>query len=107
MEQILLHVGLGLSGIFLYTLFKAKDYIFNKEFVATTLITENWKSWVWSFLVILTLAITIKVEPSIKDSIKSIFAIDLEASPAGFFLFGATINLMVKPNKTISKRRKN
>ncbi len=106
MEQILLHVGLGLLGIVLYTLFKSKDYIFNHEFVWSTMISENLKAWIWSFLVILTLAIAIKVEPNIKDAIKSIFSIDLNASPSGFFIFGATINLMIKPNKTVAKRRK-
>jgi len=105
--EILLHFGLGLLGIFLYTLFKAKDFVFSNEFVFSTMVYENYKSWIWSAILILTLAVTVHIEPSLSETLRNVFAIDLKASPAGFFLLGATINLLAKPNKTtISSRRK-
>jgi hypothetical protein len=107
MLEILLHFGLGILGMFLYTLFKAKDYVFNQEFVLITMIHENWKTWVWSASVLLSLIVTLYLEPSLKDSIRTVFSIDLDASPGGFFMFGATINLLVKPSvKKKSTRRK-
>ena len=107
MLEILLHFGLGLLGIFLYTLFKAKDYLLAKEFIFGTMFVENWKSWVWSATVMLTLAVSLHLEPDLSDILKTVFSIDLTASPGGFFMLGATINLLIKPNNKVNRRKKN
>lgn len=104
--EILVNFSLGVLGISLYTIWKAKDYIFNKDFVLFTMVSENWKVWVWSMLIILILAVSIYIEPTIKNSIKEVLSIDLDTSPNGFFIFGATSNLMIKPNKSSARSKK-
>lgn len=105
MNDILINFGLGLLGMVLYTLFKAKDYVFNNEFVWSTLLYENWKAWVWSALVLLVVVVVLYVEPSLKEPLKAVFSVDLDASPGGFFMFGATINLLLKPSGAKAKRK--
>jgi hypothetical protein len=93
---ILQNIGLGLLGIVFYNLFKSKDYIFAKEFSFSTFLNENFKAWIWSILVIISIVVTITIEPTTKDFLKTFTGLDLTASPAGFFFFGAGLNVLLK-----------
>ena len=101
--EILQNIGLGLFGILFYSLFKSKDYILSKQFVFSKLFYENIKAWVLSSLLIIFTAIIIYVEPTTKDAVKSMLGIDLTASPAGFFILGIGMNVILKKSPTAKK----
>lgn len=104
--EILVNLGLGILGIIAYTLFKSIVYVYEKEFVFSIMLYENIKAWIWSVLVIATIVVAVYLEPEVAVAIKTIFAIDIDGSPAGFFIFGAGINLLVKPASTEKQRIK-
>lgn len=104
--EILLNSGLGILGFLMFTIYKSKDYIYAKEFNFVIFLQENIKGWVWSLLVILLLSFIIFLEPTTKDIIKSIFGIDLTASPLGFFIFGAGINVLTKKSSSRARAAK-
>lgn len=101
--EILLNVGMALAGIFLFTIFKSKDFILANEFKLSVFIYENLKGFILSMIIVITIAIIIYFEPTANSTIKNTFGIDLENSKIGFLIFGIGINELVKKPSPRSK----
>jgi len=80
---------MGVLGIVVYSLFKAKDYIGTKSFVLAIFIKDNLAIWVWSLCVIITLAIVLLIEPTANEVMKQLAGLDLTNTKTGWLLFGA------------------
>lgn len=88
--EILIKLLLAVLGIALYTVFKAREYIFtnDKPFYWDVFISENFKSWIWSLAVIVIVLTIISIEPESSEVIKSFTGIDLDNTSLGFLTFG-------------------
>lgn len=96
---MILNILLGVLGIVLYTLIKARPYLQSKEIRTDwgKLLWENLSSWVWSILVIVTVTVILKLVPEANVMIGQLFGgMDLENSPLGFFALGMALSFGTK-----------
>lgn len=96
---MILNISLGVLGIVLYTLIKARPYLQSKEIRTDwgKLFWENIYSWIWSVLIILTVSVILKLVPEANVLIGQLFGgMDLENSPLGFFALGLALSFGFK-----------
>ncbi len=99
--EILFNILLGLLGIIFLTIFNAKDYIMNKDktFVFSTHFKQNKWRWIWSFLMVVIVAILIGTEPKTAEGIKTFTGLDISGERASFFTLGLALTAMIKRKK--------
>lgn len=85
----LLIIVMGMLGILIYTLFKAKDFIATKTFSLSVFINDNLSIWIWAFCVIMVTTTALYIEPNANNVIKSLSGLDLTNTKTGWLLFGA------------------
>lgn len=94
-----LNIIAGLLGIVLYTLIKARPFVFNRE-VRTDwqkLLRDNVPAWIWAFFVLLAVAIILHLEPKANDIIGHILGgVDLTNNFVGFLGLGMLLSFGTK-----------
>lgn len=96
---MILNIILGVLGIVLYTLIKARPYLFSKE-VATDwnkLLRENIPSWIWAVMVLVVIAVILTYAPEANQVVGQLFGgMDLQNSPVGFLVLGIALSFGTK-----------
>ena len=86
--NILTNICFGLIGILLYTLLKARKYIYQ------TTLKDNVKNIIHSFLFICMIAILIEYIPEINNEINDLLGFSIiENNKKSFIIFGITLSL--------------
>ncbi|GAA4198707.1 hypothetical protein GCM10022289_07870 [Pedobacter jeongneungensis] len=80
---------MGMLGILIYNLFKAKEYIANNTFILAIFIKENLAIWLWAFCVIVVATAILYIEPNANAIIRNLSGLDLANTKTGWLLFGA------------------
>jgi hypothetical protein len=107
--MVLLNFGLGILGIWVYTLFKALPYIQNKTFNIGYFILDNKLKWGWSILMLGSLVIGLHFEPKIGDTLIIFLGLDI-THPGSFITLGLGLANLVKDinkSKEINKENNN
>ena len=91
---------MGIIGILLYTLWKSKPYFFDKTKVWSfpIFVSENVRSWIWSFVIVLvaTLVTSFTPDKEVLAVLLNFTGINLTVTPAGFLTLGLLANVTVK-----------
>lgn len=85
--EILINLALGVSGLLLYSLFKARKY-FNVSFSIVKFWSGAKWTWLWVFLMLMMISIIIEYVPEASDSIKALTGLDIGFSKASFITLG-------------------
>lgn len=90
--NILTNIGFGLIGILLYTLLKARKYIYQTTF--KEYLKDNMKNMIHSFLFICMIAVLIEYIPEINNEINDLLGFSIiENNKKSFIIFGITLSL--------------
>lgn len=90
--NVLTNIGFGLIGILLYTLLKARKYIYQTTF--KEYLKDNLKNMIHSFLFICMIAILIEYIPEINNEINDLLGFSIiENNKKSFIIFGITLSL--------------
>lgn len=90
--NVLTNIGFGLIGILLYTLLKARKYIYQTTF--KEYLKDNMKNMIHSFLFICVIAILIEYIPEINNEINDLLGFSIiENNKKSFIIFGITLSL--------------
>ena len=90
--NILINIGFGLIGILLYTLLKARKYIYQTTF--KEYLKDNMKNMIHSFLFICVIAVLIQYIPEINNEINDLLGFSIiENNKKSFIIFGITLSL--------------
>lgn len=90
--NVLINIGFGLIGILLYTLLKARKYIYQTTF--KEYLKDNMKNIIHSFLFICMIAVLIEYIPEINNEINDLLGFSIiENNKKSFIIFGITLSL--------------
>ena len=90
--NILTNICFGLIGILLYTLLKARKYIYQTTF--KEYLKDNVKNMIHSFLFICMIAVLIEYIPEINNEINDLLGFSIiENNKKSFIIFGITLSL--------------
>lgn len=90
--NVLINIGFGLIGILLYTLLKARKYIYQTTF--KEYLKDNMKNMIHSFLFICVIAVLIEYIPEINNEINDLLGFSIiENNKKSFIIFGITLSL--------------
>ena len=90
--NVLINIGFGLIGILLYTLLKARKYIYQTTF--KEYLKDNMKNMIHSFLFICIIAVLIEYIPEINNEINDLLGFSIiENNKKSFIIFGITLSL--------------
>lgn len=90
--NVLTNIGFGLIGILLYTLLKARKYIYQTTF--KEYLKDNLKNMIHSFLFICMIAVLIEYIPEINNEINDLLGFSIiENNKKSFIIFGITLSL--------------
>ncbi len=90
--NVLINIGFGLIGILLYTLLKARKYIYQTTF--EEYLKDNMKNMIHSFLFICMIAVLIEYIPEINNEINDLLGFSIiENNKKSFIIFGITLSL--------------
>nr|DAK62476.1 MAG TPA: hypothetical protein [Caudoviricetes sp.] len=90
--NVLINIGFGLIGILLYTLLKARKYIYQTTF--KEYLKDNMKNMIHSFLFICMIAVLIEYIPEINNEINDLLGFSIiENNKKSFIIFGITLSL--------------
>ncbi|MGJ1198832.1 hypothetical protein ACR777_05350 [Sphingobacterium spiritivorum] len=96
---MLLNFIAGVLGIVLYTLIKARPYVFNKEIRTDwgKLLMENVPAWLWAILVLFTVSMILNYSPESNVLIgQALGGMDLSNSFTGFLGLGMLLSFGTK-----------
>lgn len=88
MHQSVLMIIMGMLGILLYNLVKARSYIADKTFSVAIFIRENAQQWLWAIAMLLITSIMLFIEPKANELIKTLIGFDLENTTIGWAVYG-------------------
>lgn len=92
---MLLNFIAGLLGIILYTLIKARPYVFNKDIRTDwgKLLMENVPAWLWAVVVLFVVSVVLHFAPESNVMIGQLFGgMDLTNSFTGFLGLGMLLS---------------
>lgn len=90
--NVLTNISFGLIGILLYTLLKARKYIYQTTF--KEYLKDNVKNIIHSFLFICMIAVLIEYVPEINNEINDLLGFSIiENNKKSFIIFGITLSL--------------
>lgn len=93
---------LGLSGIFVYAVWKVRSHLSNFDF--GKLIKENKAFWIWATVMITMVLIILTISPETQTAIKSMTGLDVGDEPAAFLLLGWSLSAL---SNEVSKKSLN
>ncbi|GGH24598.1 hypothetical protein FAZ19_16315 [Sphingobacterium alkalisoli] len=96
---MILNIILGVLGIVLYTLIKARPYLQSSEIPTNwnKLLWENLPSWLWAILVLIVIAVILTYAPEANQVVGQLFGgMDLQNSPVGFLMMGIALSFGTK-----------
>ena len=102
MNDLLLHIGLSLAGLLIYSLIAIKDKL--KNFSISIFWKDNKPFWIWAFTLQIIFATLITFFPESAEAIKTLSGVDLSESMA-FLTSGAALASLANwtTGQTISK----
>ena len=92
---MILNILIGVLGIVLYTLIKARPYLKSKEIRTdwSKLLWDNLPAWLWAILVLIVVAVILQYVPGSNAIIgQALGGMDLENSPIGFLGLGMLLS---------------
>jgi len=96
MEEILINIAFGLSGIFLFVVWSSRTLLATNTFSLSEHFKQNWRRWAWSITMISLLTVLVTVEPKLGGAIKSFFGLDMANEKGAFFSTGLALARLIK-----------
>lgn len=100
---ILEQLGIGILGILIYNVFKFQRFLKKKDLATKVFWEAFWSdskfTWLWTFLMLLLLSVTIKVLPESSESIKTLTGLDIGTQLVSFFTLGIGLSSIVDTKK--------
>lgn len=89
MQHALFLILLGILGIALYSIVKAKEFIFDNTFLLSVFVKDNYKVWLWALSMIIVFATILAFVPTANELVKQFTGLDLTNTDVGWILLGA------------------
>lgn len=96
MMEALASIGIGILGIVAFVAWNSRIKIISNTFSLKTLITQNWKRWTWSVVMLIIIVVLVTIEPKLSEAIKSFTGLDIAAEKGAFFSTGLALAGLVK-----------
>lgn len=101
---MLINFAMGILGILTFIVFVSKEQISDPNYTLKMHFQQNYKRWVWALSMLLLMVIVLHIEPTIAESINSVFGLNVIDKSGSYFLIGTTLSGYVKGMvKTIKK----
>ena len=84
--NMIYEILLGIGGICLYIVFKAKNHL--RDFNFRIFLKENYKYWMWSLLMLFIISAIINLSPTAAEAIKGVTGLDVSLKKGAFLSLG-------------------
>ncbi len=101
-------IGLGLLGIVFFTFFKSRKHFIewnpfkprtvkvNDTWSFSVLLQENFGAWLWSFVMIVLVAVVVGYIPDVAEAISENLGLTVGTTSKSFFTLGIALSALVK-----------
>ena len=91
LQLTLTNILIGLLGILIYSVFKARTYMINGTFNWSKFVKEGLPTWLWALSLIVLIALIMQLVPEASDAIQTITGFAINEGKAAFLTLGATL----------------
>jgi hypothetical protein len=87
----LLKLFMGMLGVFLYSLFKSRQFVTSKDFSIAKMHNDYKRPGLWAFTVLCSIVAILQIEPEAGNMLQTFVGVDLQNTKGSFLLLGMSL----------------